>query len=440
MPIRSLDAALRRYGPVVNVGVALSGGGDSVALLHAAVSLAKKRGFKVFALHVNHGLRPEAKEESEFCQKICETLNVRFSRVDLDAGQFNGNLHDAARRARYQALEKMTTQHGIDLVLTAHTLDDQAETVIQRILRGTGPTGLAGIQERHGIFARPWLRVSRAEIRSYLTESGFDWCEDSSNQDPRYMRTQIRHRILPLLSEIGGRGVTKALGRLAQLSLQERAILDEIAENDCRDSLDGDDLLLERLQGLSGGRRALVLRRWLADRGIIPPMQVIRDLDSMVMKPGPAGPYQLSGGLSVAKDYRTLVWEKADIESNVWQSFPADQPVSRAFADGRLRLRVQPGISCKQGFAAQVNPETLEGAFWMPSWPAARFQPRGMEGTIKCQDLFVNEKIPKKLRSYWPFLVKQDAILLVAGIRAAQELPLHDPRKDTWTICLEWLD
>lgn len=309
MPVRALDAAIRRFGSPQKIGIALSGGGDSLALFHAALELAGKRGWDLTAIHVHHHLRPEADAEAEGVRGIVETAGVLFIRLDLAPAAFTGNLHDAAREARYQAIEAAARERMIEIVLTAHTLDDQAETLLQRLMRGTGPYGLIGIRERRGLFARPWLTMRRAALREYLMQKGVHWFEDASNCDARYTRSRIRHELLPLMIEIGGRKVPAALGRLAHLAVAEREVLEEIAAADLREVRTPEGLDAVRLAALSPGRRALVWRCWFNERRFLPPQQVIEDVDNLACAAGPAGPYNLPGGGTIRKEGSLIRWE-----------------------------------------------------------------------------------------------------------------------------------
>ncbi len=438
VPGRTLAAALRRHGPARKIGVALSGGGDSVALLHAARELAAKQGFALIAIHVCHHLRAEAEQDARFCARLCRRWKVTFVRCDLNPSAFTGNVHDAARRARYDALERVATKRHLDLVLTAHTLDDQAETLLQRIVRGTGPTGLAGIRERKGIFVRPWLGLRRETLRAYARRHALNWLEDPSNQDHRFLRVRLRHTVLPTLADAAGEAVYQALGRLADLAAQEADVLAVVASNDHQACAQGDGLAVARLAALSPGRRALVLRNWLAGRGIIPPRRVIDDLDHLVMSPQKKWrSYRLPGDVEVCREGDFLNWTgEANVELP-WAPFAADKKIDRMLANGLLRLRVGPAEDNTPAGAQLVSWVDLKGARWMPPWPGARLHPRGMQGSVKCSDLFVNHKIPRPLRRDWPLLVQKGEILLVAGLRMAEKMR-PAPKKGAWFVHLEW--
>jgi len=438
VPIKRLDAVLRRLAPLRRVGVALSGGGDSVALLQALVELSAKRKFAVTALHVQHGLRPEAENDAAFCAELCRNLQVDFHRFDLDPRTFAGNVHDAARQARYRVMEQAARELKLDIVLTAHTLDDQAETIVQRLMRGTGPDGLAGICERSGLFVRPWLTVRRDELRTYLQERKLTWREDRSNADRRYLRTRIRLDVLPAMEQAGGAHIALALGRLAALADDQRQWLAEVAADDYRRCRAENGLTVEVLAALPHQRRTAVLRRWLRERDLIPPARVIEQLERMVLAPGPTGMCRLPGGLSVERNYKTLNWNGRSVVEEPWAPFAAGCEIDRTFADGHLHLRVGPVKETIDTTGYFVAVDDLHEAQWRRPWPGDRLAPSGMEGTIKLQDLFTNMKNPRPLRPYWAVVTRSEEILLVAGLRAARGLKVPKNDEITCRIQLEW--
>jgi tRNA(Ile)-lysidine synthase len=181
--------------------VAVSGGGDSGALLHALAKLAGKLGFVVSAHGVDHGLRGEAAEELGVARRLADRLAVPFStsRVHIRPG---GNLQARARAARYQALHTAARCVGATLIATAHHADDRAETVLMRILRGSGPRGLQVLPPRSGPLVRPMIRVRRAAVAAHLRRHRIEYVHDPSNADRRFLRVRVRLDVLPLLEAI----------------------------------------------------------------------------------------------------------------------------------------------------------------------------------------------------------------------------------------------
>ncbi|MCS6975876.1 MAG: tRNA lysidine(34) synthetase TilS [Gemmatales bacterium] len=205
--------------------VAVSGGPDSTALLDVLREIGP-----VAAAHLNHQLRgAESDADEQFvtslCQRLGVTLHVERRNVAEEAARSHRNLEAHARSVRYQWLAETARRHGISLVATGHTLNDQAETVLFHVLRGTGLRGLRGIAARRNLaegveVIRPMLRVRRSEVLAYLQKRGLPYREDSSNRDPRFTRTWLRHELLPFVERGFPGDPVAALGRLAEESRQ----------------------------------------------------------------------------------------------------------------------------------------------------------------------------------------------------------------------------
>ena len=218
------------FGPDERVLVALSGGGDSVALLHILHALRKELSLSLEAAHLNHGLRGvESDGDESFCRDICRKLRIHLTVERCANGEIrvaNGSLEEAARIRRLAFLEKTARERRLDRIATGHTRDDQAETVIMRILRGTGPTGLQGILPLRGMYVRPLLDITRLQLRKYLVSVGNEYREDSSNRNVSIYRNRIRLELLPGLERSYGPGVSDGLVRLATLSRIQEDYLD----------------------------------------------------------------------------------------------------------------------------------------------------------------------------------------------------------------------
>ena len=233
--------------------VALSGGGDSVGLLHVLVRLRDVMGITVEAAHLNHSLRGEESDRDErFCRTLCAALNINLTTAKISESELaarSSSVETFAREARHTFLEKTMTERDMSKIATGHTIDDQAETIIQRLLRGTGPLGLQGILPTRDSRIRPLLCVTRSEIRDYLAESGTDFCEDSSNGDTMYFRNKIRHDLIPLLRDSFSPNITGVLQRLAELSRVQEEFMNQQTMNafeTCRKHADPFKILLDK--------------------------------------------------------------------------------------------------------------------------------------------------------------------------------------------------
>ena len=209
--------------------LAVSGGGDSMAMLHVMASLASTHGLDLYAHGVNHGLRHEAALELDEAERFAESLGVPFARSNLQVPK-GTNLQARAREQRYTALRSVARGLGPCCIATAHHADDRAETVLIRLMRGSGPTGLGVLAPRTGDLIHPLIRASRMDIRDHLARHGIAFAEDPSNRDQSYLRTRIRFELMPrLLAE--SPGIVQHLNSLA-----DRMI--EIADDNPMNSLD----------------------------------------------------------------------------------------------------------------------------------------------------------------------------------------------------------
>lgn len=193
---------LEECGPLAarTVLAAVSGGGDSQAMLSVLARLAPTLGFRLLAHGVDHGLRPEAQAELDLAEALAAKLGVPFGRTRLALAR-GGNLQARARDARYAALREVAAPHAA-LIATAHHADDRAETVLLRLLRGAGPRGLAVLAPRAQDVIRPLVRAGKRDVLLHLERHRLDFAEDPSNKDATYLRVRVRHEALPLLEQL----------------------------------------------------------------------------------------------------------------------------------------------------------------------------------------------------------------------------------------------
>lgn len=203
--LRAVSPMIGR-GNVKSVGAAVSGGGDSMALLALLDRLSGALGVRVSAATVDHGLRKEARDEARLVESFARGRGLSHTTLEIKGGLGSGNLQDQARRERYRLLAEWAKECGLDAVALGHTMDDQAETLLLRLARGSGVDGLSGMagESRHSgmLWLRPLLSIRRADLRAWLTSQGLSWIEDPSNDDPRFDRIKSR-RALEELSAIG---------------------------------------------------------------------------------------------------------------------------------------------------------------------------------------------------------------------------------------------
>lgn len=263
-----------------SIAIACSGGLDSIALLHLASSWCRQHGISLYAFHVHHGLSPHADAWLAHVDAAAGALGatVDHRRVAVEKG--GSGIEAAARKLRYRALGEMCRVHGVGLLLTAHHLDDQAETVLLQLLRGSGPAGLSGMDAANSapellgnpelVMARPLLSLSRAELEAYAKEHGLAWVEDESNLDPRYARNALRHTVMPALGQAFP-GFQARFARSAAHAQSAQRLLDELAEQDLAASLVDGAVDVARLRTMSLDRAYNMLRHWFRRQGLAMP-------------------------------------------------------------------------------------------------------------------------------------------------------------------------
>ncbi|MFO0714828.1 MAG: tRNA lysidine(34) synthetase TilS [Sandaracinus sp.] len=237
----------------------LSGGADSVALLHALRALAGPLGLALEAATVDHGLRPGSAEEHLLVARRCSELGTACERVVLSLSP-GPAIQERAREARYAALAELARSRGANAIAVAHTRDDQAETVLSRLLRGAGLRGLAGaLPRRQDGVIRPLLDCDRADVLGYLASVGeAAWVEDPSNRDPRFLRTRIRTGLLPALATEEP-AIGASLARLADEAREQRELVEALADAVAIE----ESPTIEELRALRAPVRREVLRRWV---------------------------------------------------------------------------------------------------------------------------------------------------------------------------------
>ncbi len=267
------------------LAVALSGGADSMALLWACHL---KWPGQVHAVHVHHGLQDAADGFERHCREFCAQNAIAFASIHVNAKHQPGQSpEDAARRARYQALEDVLKAHWggvVQHIALAQHADDQVETVVLALSRGSGLPGLSGMRaqwQQNGItFHRPLLGVGGQSLRTWASSQGIDWVEDPTNQDEGFTRNKIRKRILPSLYEVFPT-FRETLARSAAHIAQAQTLLQELAEEDLISV--GIAPQIKALQALSEARRSNVLRHWLSAQGCMASSSQLRELNRLIM-------------------------------------------------------------------------------------------------------------------------------------------------------------
>jgi tRNA(Ile)-lysidine synthase len=407
--------------PDAALAIALSGGVDSMALLHAARALAlTEPRLRLRAVHVDHGLQPASKEWAVHCRNLCERLQVPLTVIELALEVAKGDSVEAeARRARYAALAS-ALEPG-ECLLTAHHADDQLETALLQLFRGAGVAGLSAMPRGavlgKGLHLRPLLEVGRDQLVAYATVQGLEWVEDPMNTESRYDRAYLRHEVLPAV-RARWPAVARTVGRSVRHFAEARSLLEALAEADGRVLVDpGGRLEIAGLAALSRERQVNVLRWWIVGQGLGVPAaarleSILRDVvpardDAQPTVTWPSGEVRRYRGRLYA------MWPLGPLPPDDWQC-----PISPGQA---IELPCRLGSVVLQDDAGSgLAPEYLEGGVALGfRSPGARMQPAGCRKPRTLKNLFQEAGIVPWMRPRLPLLHRDGELLAVANLWVA---------------------
>ncbi|MBW2619534.1 MAG: tRNA lysidine(34) synthetase TilS [Deltaproteobacteria bacterium] len=431
--IHNLRQALEEIG--VEAGqrilVACSGGPDSVALLDLLARLAPQMGLFVSVASFNHGLRPAAAEEVELAARLAAERGLAFIEGRASTADYPpaGPSQEAARELRLAFLERARGQTGADWIALGHSADDQAETLLMRLIRGAGLTGLAAIPPRRGRLIRPLLQTGRGEIRAYLENRGLPFVEDPSNRDPAYLRVRVRHDLLPRLAQENPR-IVGALARLADLARAEEEVMARLADQELArlslSSPEGGVLVLDAapLAGLPLGLRRRVIRAALAlVKGDLRCFSAEHVDQAAALAARPGAGVSLPAGLVARHESGQLVISPAQTPASL-QSLRLEEPGRYDLGHGLAMTleEVPPPDPAALKLAADPNTALLDArvVIWpltvRPPRPGDRIKPLGLAGSKKLSDLFIDKKVPRRWRGLVPILVSGEEVIWAGGL------------------------
>lgn len=379
--------------------MALSGGLDSVVLLHLLVRAGKRAGFVPEVLHIHHGLSPRADDWADFCQNYCDMLGVGLETVKVCVGKNGLGIEAAARQKRYAAF----AEKGFDVLALAHHRDDQIETFMLAVARGGGLRALAAMPAvrsfgENGIIWRPLLPFSRQDIWDYAQKYGLPNIEDESNSDTAYLRNRFRHRILPELSAQIPHFGRHVLNNVRALQ-EDLALLDEVVVQDCRWVCEEGSFDTVRWQAFSPRRKTHILRHFLKENGItVPNQNALADI-ARVLTEAKTGQWTLSGFELHHYADRLFVFR---LEKTDKLRFLKDRQVS-----GNLRE-----ILTDQGFVLKRHPFGLPGhlleqdGILRPILPSDSMTIGGIHKNMK--KILQEKRVLPALRTFWPVVADRE--------------------------------
>jgi len=413
-----LDLDLVRRGE--RGAVALSGGGDSLCLLHLLAQLRDELGLELVAVHVDHGLRPESAEQARQVQAMARTLGVVAHVRQARLSGAPGNLQERAREERSRLLGELATDLSVDWVALGHTASDQAELVLMRAVRGAGVAGLGGMAWTTRMapgtrLIRPLLGVTREAVGAYLARHGLQPVQDPSNETDRYFRNRVRRGVLPLLRRENPR-VVETLCRLAQSCREEDGALEWAAAGILESARCADGLAVGPLRELPAGMLHRVLRA--AHREATGSLRRLErghleELGRLLGSDGGTKGLDLPAA-RVERRYKRLVWLVEPAGPATFAPVVVDAPGRVVLGDGRaLLVRICPTSDHRLALSAERAP------FPLTVRPAAAGDrvAIGGGGSRKVSRVLMDAKVPLAERGRIPVVVSQEEVVLVVGLR-----------------------
>ncbi len=439
MHAESLVAAIRSTlpAPGSRVLIGVSGGVDSVVLLHLLAGLASECGLELAVAHLDHQIREKSHLDAEFVAGLCSSLGVCCfcHAVDVPAHARGAgvSLEMAGRDQRRSFFAALSAEHGFERIALAHHQQDQVETLLLRLVRGTGVAGLAAMRELDGCWWRPLLGVSRQQIEAYAHKQGVTWCEDDTNGDTSYQRNLIRHEVLPRLLSMNPGFAGRIETLVGQVQTDEdffsALVVRTFAEVLLSDD-DGLELDRQELLRLHPAVRGRVCRHALGlVRGGLQGVEAVhlQQLDQLLQ--GERSQAQLDlPGLWVARRYDRIWLRRHMPERRVCAELPLSVPGQLVWS-GQWWLKASFGEKSlgESSCAVEFDWAKLDGQLKVRSWRYGdRFQPLGMSGHKRLKRLFGDLKIPLEERCQLPLVTCAGEILWVAGLRRSTHAPVTD--------------
>lgn len=421
----TFEEAVRRFGREKGLWqrgsrilAAFSGGPDSLALLLALHAIQEKEGFFLGCCTVNHHLREEAEEEAAFCASVAAALSVPFYRKDADVPAWRAvhgeSVETAARKLRYEALRSCAAAHGYERIAAAHHKDDQAETVLYHLIRGSGMAGLRGMQPLAGDIVRPLLERSRQEIEEYLSYFPYEPCHDRSNDVADTARNQIRLQIMPLIRGLNPRAAD-AMSRAAESLSEDEAFLMEQLQIPLGAVRWEEGRAMANRESINqlpmALRRRLIRALWQQLGASVPSWE---DTERILhfLKEGQTGKWTSAAGAAVCIQYEGALFQRGSTRKGLCPQ----KETGWDLIEERFSCRPACGpdqILLDADIAGTVRLRFLQ--------EGDRFAPEGMEGTKKVSRLMNELHIPREARRSWP-LAGDDHRIYWIGFRRQSRL------------------
>lgn len=432
-----LKDILSEYPDAETCWIAYSGGLDSHVLLHVLASIQNKIKSKLIAVHINHGISNDADLWVKHCQRICEDLVIEFQTFSVDLSHKSDKGTEAfAREKRYEVLGNLISSH--DLLLTAHHMDDQVETILLQLMRGSGPDGLVGMPQARefskGILLRPLLDYSREKIRDYALSESLSWVEDESNKSNKYDRNFLRNRIIPELITRWP-GALKTIQRAARHQAEARSLINEISRCDldvvCESIYTKVDI--SRFNNLSGIRKKNVLRAWIKKNKLdMPDAQIIEKIIAEVIHANTDRNPCVKWKGGEVRRYRGYLY--------IMKLLPAHDVGLRKLWDLDESLKLTSGyLKAVSGKGSGIKKDMLSNDIVEIRYRQGgeQIRPSGRVETHELKKLFQAQGILPWLRDRIPLIYHKNELIAVADLWVESKYAATEDEA-TWQIIWKW--
>lgn len=464
-----LDAASEHglWSPNDTIVVAVSGGPDSVALLRVLHEVSLQRmPLTLICAHVNHGFRAESVQEAEFVRKMAKELGIPFEMAVFNIPSFMKEsglgAQEAARKKRYEFLISTALAYGASSVALAHHADDQAETVLMRLLRGSGPSGLAGMRwkrtEKKVELIRPFLRINKTALIELCNIRGYSYAEDASNALVKYKRNAVRLEVLPFLEKYNGR-LTQSLTQLAEIVGAEDEFMEEAAEKCFKDLVQSKQgkYTLERVgfasvpSALQRRLIKLILNYLSADHSVVDFNKIEAVRRGSLQEYPTTWSLDLGGGLTCMRQYDIILFSSKPPQQQASYTYRLSLPESRLIVDEIGKVLTM-NVLEREGFFVQG-----ESSGKMSAWfdldelvfpltvrsrlPGDIIKVMGLNGSKKVKDIYIDDKIPSSDRALIPLVCDGlGNIIWIPGIRRSMHAAVGRLTNAVLLLSLEEMD
>lgn len=419
------------------VVIGFSGGPDSVFLLEVLLKLREEFSLELSLAHINHLLRGEESDGDEaFVRAVAKRLNipcfVRRQSMKEYAKAHRIGEEEAGREIRYTFFNEVAEKIGADKVALAHNLDDEIETFMFRLMRGTSLKGLEGIPVRRERYVRPILNLYKGEIMEYLHKNNIEYRIDSSNLKADYTRNSIRLDLIPEIEEKYNRNFKEKIANL----MEEIGEVNSILKVDYRRFLREDALEWQKIEVLTDYEKRKILNSYLTHYGV----EVSRKkLDSIlaVMKSGGSKELSLGKKMKLKKEYNKL-YVSVDSENCIDDNLQVELKVPGEARFGRYRVRAVAGscsVSGRESFAADIPTGSILKI--RRRQPGDRITISDKGATKKLKEIFINNKIPKEAREEIPIVTLEEEIVWIAGVRGNERYRVRKPDENSIKLIVE---